>query len=509
MATRTFDELVQDLKQRREVADLPPILLIGAGASLAAGIGAMTDLFAFVKRDNFESFVEYIDPLTAAERYRLLARFLQSRKPDEPTPGYKALAKLCEQAYFDIILTTNLDPLLDDALTRQRLWRKDYMLLVNGVIRSDRLGTLLSAQSPRLKIVKLHGDLFQRFMAWTPGEMDTYLEDIIPDLEPVLKGRDLLVVGYSMRDKRVRELALSTNGAVWYTNPTGIPDFLAKEVRLRAIVNPRMTFEYIFPALVTALGYGDSVSATPEAVKSVRLRGIKAAEAGGTEKIKPSLATIDDFMGCVVSILGPDGKPSSTGFILSEPHVIVADGYVLNTGYGVKNQRVMIMSSDGERFEATVKGKNKEHPFGPLILDVPAGLDTVGLRLNRESLKQDLPVTIGVAAGERLGMSKGIIRDPAPTVVNVMPLGDVKELVAVEALVKPGSSGAPVVNEEFEVLGFIVAGAMDRLPSYMFPTYFWAGAVDTRPRRSPRGSERAKSTRGTTKRRGTNGKKRG
>jgi hypothetical protein len=89
-----------------------------------------------------------------------------------------------------------------------------------------------------------------------------------------------------------------------------------------------------------------------------------------------------------------------------------------------------------------------------------------------------------------------------------MPLGDVKELVAVEALVKPGSSGAPVVNEEFEVLGFIVAGAMDRLPSYMFPAYFWAGALDTRPRRS-RGSERAKSTRGTTKRRGTNGKKRG
>jgi SIR2-like domain len=332
MATRTFEELVQDLKQRREVADLPPVLLIGAGASLAAGIGAMADLFAFVKRDSFESFVEYIQPLTAAERYRLLARFLQTRKPEEPTAGYQALAKLCEQAYFDIILTTNLDPLLDDALTLQRLWRKDFMLLVNGVIRSDRLATLLSAQSPRLKIVKLHGDLFQRFMAWTPDEMDSYLEDIIPHLQPALKGRDLLVVGYSMRDERVRELALSTDGAVWYTNPSGVPDFLTNEKRLRAIVSDKMTFEYIFPALVTALGYGEKVEAIPEDVQKQRLRGVKAAEAGGTERIKPGSVTIDDFLACVVSILGPDNTPSSTGFVLSEPRVIVADGYVYSAG---------------------------------------------------------------------------------------------------------------------------------------------------------------------------------
>jgi len=484
MATRTFDELVQDLKQRREVSDLPPVLLIGAGASLAAGIGAMADLFAFVQRDSFESFVEYIRPLTAPERYRLLARFLQTRKPEEPTPGYKALAKLCEQTYFDIILTTNLDPLLDDALTRQRLWRKDYMLLVNGIIRMDRLGPLLTAQSPRLKIVKLHGDLFQRFMAWTPKEMDTYLEDIIPHLKPILNGRDLLVVGYSMRDERVRELALSTEGAVWFTNPSAVPDYLANEERLRSIVNEKMTFEYIFPALVTALGYGEPVDGTPEAVQSGRSRGIKAAQAGGTEKIEPSLATIDDFMTCVVSILGPDGKPSSTGFVVSEPRVIVADGYVSNTGFGLRDGKMKIMSSDGERFEATVKGLATKHPFGPLILDVPAGYDAVGLRLNRDPLKSDTPVTIGVAAGERIGMSRGMIRDPAPQGVSVQPLGNVRELVAVDAVVKPGASGAPVVSEDFEVLGFIVAGSSDQPPSYMLPASFWAGAVNNKPKRA-------------------------
>ena len=485
MATRTFDELVQDLKQRREltVTDLPPVLLIGAGASLSAGIGAMADLFAFVKRDSFESFVKYIEPLTESERYRLLAKFLQTRKPEEPTPGYQALAKLCEQRYFDIILTTNLDPLLDDALTRQRLWRKDYMLLVNGIIRPDRLATLLNAPSPRLKIVKLHGDLFQRFMAWTPAEMDSYLDDIIPQLKPALNGRDLLVVGYSMRDERVRELALSTNGAVWFTNPSAVPDFLANEKRLRAIVDEKMTFEYIFPALVAALGYGEAVTTPPE---------------------EPSLATIDDFMTCVVSILGPDGKPSSTGFVLAEPRVMIADGYVYRTGYGLKNRTLRIMSSDGERLEATVKSLNEEHPFGPLILEVPNGFDAVGLRLNRESLAADTPVTIGVGAGERIGMSKGVIRDPAAQAVPVAPIGHVEALVAVEAVVKPGASGAPVVNEDFEVLGFVVAGASDRPPSYMLPAYFWAGALENRPRRATNGSaRRLKRARVTPKRKGS------
>src|SRR5262249_42327172 len=148
---RTFDELVRDLKQRREVGDLPPVVLLGAGASVDAGIGAMTDLFQFVNVANFDEFIVYINPLAAAERYRLLARFLQTRKPADVTPGYQALASLCADAYFDLILTTNLDPLLDDALAAARLWRKDYLLIVNGIIRPERLDLLLGSQSPRVK----------------------------------------------------------------------------------------------------------------------------------------------------------------------------------------------------------------------------------------------------------------------------------------------------------------------------------------------------------------------
>ncbi len=197
---------------RRAVGDKPPVLLLGAGASTDAGIGAMTALFQFLGCTDFDSFCEKIRPMTAAERYRYLSEFLQTRKPEEVSAGYQALATLCAQNYFDMVLTTNMDPLLDDALAAARLWRRDYLLIVNGVIRPDRLALLLRGQSPRGKIVKLHGDLFQRFMAWTVEEMDTFLSEMSPYLKPAVDGRDFLVVGYSLRDARVRELVEAAGG---------------------------------------------------------------------------------------------------------------------------------------------------------------------------------------------------------------------------------------------------------------------------------------------------------
>jgi hypothetical protein len=214
MLSKTLNDLVLDIRQHRVVGDHPPVVLLGAGASVESGIGSMTELFDFAKCANFEEFCKYIAPLTLSERYRYLSDFLQTMEPAEVTPGYQALAALCTEAYFDIIVTTNLDPVLDDALAAARLWRRDYLLLVNGVLRPDRLSLLLGTRSPRVKVIKLHGDLFHRFMAWTPDEMDTYLTEIAPQIKPVLQGRDMLIVGHSLRDDRIRELALGTGGAV-------------------------------------------------------------------------------------------------------------------------------------------------------------------------------------------------------------------------------------------------------------------------------------------------------
>ena len=165
METRTLQDLMKDLSDRVRLGEPPPVVLLGAGASAEAGLATMKSLYAFLHLTSFDEFVAYIESRTDNERYRLLAEYLQAPQPLEVTPGYRALAILCEKTYFDVVLTTNFDPLLDDALVTAGMRRRDYLLLINGVLRPDRLRWLLSARHPRVKVVKLHGDIFHRSSA--------------------------------------------------------------------------------------------------------------------------------------------------------------------------------------------------------------------------------------------------------------------------------------------------------------------------------------------------------
>jgi len=45
MIERTFQELAEYLKHRLATSEPPPVVVLGAGASVESGIGAMTELF--------------------------------------------------------------------------------------------------------------------------------------------------------------------------------------------------------------------------------------------------------------------------------------------------------------------------------------------------------------------------------------------------------------------------------------------------------------------------------
>ena len=115
---------------------------------------------------------------------------------------------------------------MDDALAAARLWRKDYLLLVNTVIRNEWLARLLPERQPRVKVIKLHGDLFHRAMAWTVKEMDSFLDEITPVLARAIKGRDVLVVGHSLRDRRIRDLVMKNARTIWYAHSDKVPDLI-------------------------------------------------------------------------------------------------------------------------------------------------------------------------------------------------------------------------------------------------------------------------------------------
>lgn len=477
---------------RRTVGDRPPVLLLGAGASIDAGIGAMPELYRFFNCKDFDSFVAYIDTVSIAERYRYLAEFLQTRTPDAVTPGYQALATLCAENYFDLVLTTNMDPLLDDALAAARLWRRDYLLLVNGIIRPDRLKLLLQGQSPRVKIIKLHGDLFQRYMAWTIGEMDTFLGEIAPQLTVAVDGRDFLVVGYSLRDARVRQLVESANGAVWFTHPNAAPEHLQPKggvalPGLRTVVAPDCAFEKFFPALLQSLR---PAAVTDQDAPATGKRGRSGAAAGKparqelpAKQALPAAAstqarTTDDLMAAVFAVAGANGSASSTAFLLADPRVIVCDAF---SGLReVRKKSLELIAANGHRYRARVLGNDAAHPFGPLILQAPKELKVPGLALDRSKPALGGRVRVAVSAGEIPGLSDGTI-GAASRPLRIEPIAKpVAQLVELECFVAPGSSGAPVVNESMAVSGFIVAGSSDpdHPRSFMYPTSAWAAFLD-------------------------------
>lgn len=514
MMKRDLSDLVLDLKQRSVMGEPPPVLLLGAGASRDSGIGAMEELYQFMGCKSCDEFLPVIQSLTAAERYRLLADFLQNRDPLNVTPGYHALALLIKKAYFDLILTLNLDPLLEDALVAADMRRKHYLLIVNGAIRLDRMKLLLGAASPRVKVLKLHGDLFHRLMAWTPQEMDTYIEEIGEDLETLLKGRDLLLVGVSLRDERIRGLvlrAINEGQVVWCAEPYKVPECLTDKATVRLLGGPQAKAKALFQQLAEALvpmsttaapatppsGTGKPEFAVPQPQAGAEMNMVPASEAIGKalrQWLAPSEAVraaasaapaIDDLMQSVVAV-GPGGGPGScTGFLLDEPRCIVADGYAIGV---LGSRQLEVVPRSGTHFTTKVLFRNSKHPFGPAVLAVPEGLHIPPLKLNRAAVSVGTAVTVAVATGNRVGISSGAVCSRAEN-VKIEPVGLANGLSRLDCAVAPGACGGPVVDESLCVCGFIVAGSSDlsQPVSYMYPASLWAGILaEALRRKSPR-----------------------
>jgi hypothetical protein len=483
---RTLDELADDLARRlrQKPPERPPVVLLGAGASVESGIAAMSQLFAFLRCKDFDEFCAFVGPLTPAERYRYLSEYLQAQVPAAVTAGYRGLAALLADAYFDLVLSTNLDPLLEDALAAARLWRRDYLMLVNGVIRPDRLGELLAAPSPRVKVLRLHGDLFHRQMAWTPAEMDAYLDEILPTLRPVVQGRDVLVVGHSLRDRRIRELALGTGGAIWYTNPGVVPAEVNGHPHLRALTGPQATFETLFTGLAERLrvvpgpsgasGTSSRAATTRAATPAAAARPAPPADGAGAQ-------TVDDLMASVVGLARGDEDPVCTGFVLTDPRVIVTDGFA--AAY-FEDGAVVVVTAAGRRFASSIVRRGKQARFGAVLVKAPAGLAAPGLRVDARAPAPAMPVRVAVAAGRGIGLSRGAVARGKQRPVFINPVGLVDGLVALDCPVAPGSSGAPVTDDSFAVRGFIVAG-QEQGASYMQPAAQWGALVAGRAGRPP------------------------
>jgi energy-coupling factor transporter ATP-binding protein EcfA2 len=114
----------------------------------------------------------------------------------EPGPGYIYLASLVLAGRFRILLTTNFDDLIHDALFRYA----DFKPLVSSF---DSQVANIRLDSPRPKIIKLHGDFLYDNIRNTSRETERLGPNMEEKLRASCRERGLIVIGYAGADSSV------------------------------------------------------------------------------------------------------------------------------------------------------------------------------------------------------------------------------------------------------------------------------------------------------------------
>jgi len=219
------EALAVDLADAK-AAGIHRTLILGAGASAAAGLPTFKELCKkLIKRSRLK--YEGPDPIAFVQEYfakperpRDLA--LQGViRPVKPTIGYLHLAQLLEKAVFDLVLTTNWDSLVENALADMAPAHHYQLLSRKQVPDSLVVQYLKRPPAPNL-LIKLHGDLSGRlFMALTRDEIQRVPSSWRAELLSRLGDR-VVIVGHSIQDPDICDLLgnrTRTSGRVTYVNP--------------------------------------------------------------------------------------------------------------------------------------------------------------------------------------------------------------------------------------------------------------------------------------------------
>ena len=227
-----IDPVADKLLQRKNSGEDPYLLFLGAGASISSGIPGMPKLIEeflidqsltkikLKKMDSpqrLDQFFEYIKKESPSTRYDWLYHLF---KDAEPSQGYDALAKLVEKGYFDVILSTNVDNLLEKAVNdNSKISSIDFSVWINGIDRIETIEKFLLYKSPRIKLIKLHGDLDSRNLLFTPSEIFQFQAALETVLTKLFKTRDMIMLGYNLADIDILRCLTRNERSLIFVNP--------------------------------------------------------------------------------------------------------------------------------------------------------------------------------------------------------------------------------------------------------------------------------------------------
>ncbi len=195
-------------------------LLIGSGGSRSAGIPTgyevTLDLIERVAelsgedtngdpgqwwQDKYESEPDYSKVIEAVaagqgDRQRLLSSYFEPTDAERengtkvPMPGHKAIAELVAGGWVRLIITTNFDRLIEQAI-------QDVGIAPDVISSIDQIGHVTPLIHSNVTIVKVHGDYRDVRILNTADELDTYPDKLDTYLRSILEDHGLIVAGWS------------------------------------------------------------------------------------------------------------------------------------------------------------------------------------------------------------------------------------------------------------------------------------------------------------------------
>jgi IstB-like ATP binding protein. len=230
----------------------PYILFLGAGASISSGCSSMMQIVDDVLEqhaksefDNWENeiktatekekkfgellkneigkekrtrFFEIWSLLDHDTQYSTLRKHLWEDKT--PSEGYDNLVKLIKRGFIKTVLSTNLDNLMEKALSNSGYQPGDFVIVVNGRDKHEEIVDQLGSSRNSLKIVKLHGTLESpKSYAFGQKEIFDFEKKIKPNLSQLIN-QSLIIVGYSGQDRDVDLLFKDEGKEIYFVKPS-------------------------------------------------------------------------------------------------------------------------------------------------------------------------------------------------------------------------------------------------------------------------------------------------
>jgi hypothetical protein len=171
----------------------------------------------------FRTILRQLDP---ERRFLVVSAAFRAAQKKTWEDAYLALAKLIQDEYFNVVFTTQIHALLENALIETKLSWDIWRVMV---VRPDQPGNhdlirdQLRAAEPRVKIVKLYGDMYERSFAVSAEDRRQYDAITTPLLSDHFRNEGTVIVGHAERDSFLAQSMPKRLEHLYYVSPDLVP----------------------------------------------------------------------------------------------------------------------------------------------------------------------------------------------------------------------------------------------------------------------------------------------